>query len=203
MAPAQRNSRHRPAGTMEMKPITVTREVYQQFICEKVIPAIRDKWPLCHRSDPIKIQQDNAPPHRIPADDPQLVAAVAATGLAITLVNQPPNSPDTNILDLGFFNAVQSLQHKKNTNTIPELVKAVEDSFNEQDGLTLNKVFITHQQCLEQIILCDGGNNYRIPHMGKEALARQGQLPVSIGVSYELQVKIGLLQQGDEHEAVI
>ena len=82
-------------------------------------------------------------------------------------------------------------------------MKAVEDSFNEQDGLTLNKVFITHQQCLEQIILCDGGNNYRIPHMGKEALARQGQLPVSIGVSYELQVKIGLLQQGNEHEAVI
>ena len=183
--------------------IAVTRDVYRQFLCEKVIPAIGEKWPVCHRSVCIKIQQDNAPPHLIPANDPQFQAAVAATGLSICLVNQPPNSPDTNILDLGFFNAVQSLQHQKNTNTIPELVKAVEDSFNEQDRITLNKVFLTYQQCLEQIILCEGGNNYKIPHMGKERLARQGQLPVSIGVSHELQAKIGLLQQGDAVAAVI
>jgi hypothetical protein len=46
---------------------------------------------------------------------------------------------------------------------------------------------LTHQQCLEQIIIRDGGNNYKPPHMGKERLLRQGQLPVSIGVSDELQ----------------
>jgi hypothetical protein len=51
----------------------------------------------------------------------------------ITLVNQPPNSPNTNVLDLGYFNAIQSLQHRKHTNTVPELVKAVEDSFKSKN----------------------------------------------------------------------
>jgi hypothetical protein len=68
-------------------------------------------------------------------------------------------------------------------------VKAVEDSFKKLDKQTLNKVFLTHQQCLEQIILCDGGNTFKLPHMGKERLLRQDQLPVSIGVSDELQAK--------------
>jgi hypothetical protein len=118
----------------------------------------------------------------------------------ISLVNQPPNSLDTNALDLGYFNAIQSLQHRKHTNTVPELVKAVQDSFAELNRQTLNKVCLTHQHCLEQIILYCGGNNYKLPHMGKERLARQGQLPVSIGVSDELQAKIQLLQQ-EEQEA--
>jgi hypothetical protein len=74
----------------------------------------------------------------------------------------------------------KSLQQRKQNNTIPELVKAVEDSFVELDRHTHNKVFLTHQQCLEQIILCDGGNNYKLPHMGKERLLRQGQLTVEI-----------------------
>jgi hypothetical protein len=65
-----------------------------------------------------------------------------------------------NDLDLGYYNAIQSLQHRKHTNTIPELVKAVEDSVVELDRQTLNKVFLTHQQCLEQIILGDTTTTY-------------------------------------------
>jgi hypothetical protein len=72
-------------------------------------------------------------------------------------------------------------------------VKAVKDIFKELDKQTLNKVFLTHPQCLETIILCDGGYNYKLLHMGKERLLRQGQLPVSI--SDELQAKIQQLQQ--------
>ncbi len=40
---ATRNSRNRPAGTLEVKPVNVTRDVYRSFIVEKVIPAIREK----------------------------------------------------------------------------------------------------------------------------------------------------------------
>lgn len=198
MVEAQRSSRNRPAGTMVMKPLpNITKEVYREFICEKVIPAINRKWPRCHLSVPIKIQQDNAKPHLIPANDPQLLAAVATTEVDISLVNQPPNSPDTNVLDLGYFVAIQSLQHRVVTNTIPDLVKAVEDSFAELDYATLNKVFLTHQKCLESIILCGGGNDYKLPHMNKDRLARQGQLPVSIQVTDELRQKIQLLQPGE------
>ncbi|KAG7346706.1 hypothetical protein IV203_005775 [Nitzschia inconspicua] len=195
MIQAQRSSRNRPAGTMVMKPLpNITKEVYRQFICEKVIPAINEKWPRCHRSVPIKIQQDNAKPHLIREDDPLLVAAIAATGMHISLLNQPPNSPDMNVLDLGYFNAIQSLQHRTDTTSIPALVKAVEDSFAELDYAKLNKVFLTLQKCLESIILCGGGNNYKMPHVHKDQLARQGQLPVSIEVTDELRQRIQLLE---------
>jgi hypothetical protein len=43
--PAQRGSRNRPRGTLETKLISVTKAVYKQFILNKVLPAIKEKWP--------------------------------------------------------------------------------------------------------------------------------------------------------------
>jgi hypothetical protein len=40
MVPAQCSSHNWPAGTMVMKPMSGTKEVYHEFICNKVIPAI-------------------------------------------------------------------------------------------------------------------------------------------------------------------
>ena len=39
---------------------------------------------------------------------------------------QPPNSLDLNVLDLGFFNSIQNLQHEQLTSIIDELISAVE-----------------------------------------------------------------------------
>ena len=43
-ARAQRNSANRPAGTTIIRPVTVAREVYRDFLVNKVIPAVKDKW---------------------------------------------------------------------------------------------------------------------------------------------------------------
>ncbi|KAK9697442.1 hypothetical protein RND81_08G037800 [Saponaria officinalis] len=44
--PAARRSRYRPRGTMETKAIeSITKEVTRACIIEKVIPAIKSKWP--------------------------------------------------------------------------------------------------------------------------------------------------------------
>lgn len=67
-----------------------------------LLPAIRARWLAAERGMPIYIQQDNAKTH-IPVDDPEFVAAAQAEGWDIRLTLQPPNSPDLNILDLGFF----------------------------------------------------------------------------------------------------
>jgi hypothetical protein len=142
----------------------------------------------------IKLQQDNTTPHRaITNTDPDFRAAVAAAGgLNITVVDQPAQSPDTNVLELGYFNYIESHQKKKKkkkqpiTNTITELVGAVEESFMELDRLTLNELFVTHQRVLEAIIMNDGGNKYRLPHMIKDELLRRGQLPVPVSVSDDL-----------------
>ena len=50
----------------------------------------------------IEIQQDNAKLH-ILDNDPIFREAANQGGFNIHLIQQPPNSPDMNVLDLGFF----------------------------------------------------------------------------------------------------
>jgi hypothetical protein len=59
----------------------------------------------------IFIQQDNARPH-LSLHDKLFCDDVKQDGFDIRLVCQPANSPDLNILDLGFFNSLQSTQLK-------------------------------------------------------------------------------------------
>jgi hypothetical protein len=68
----------------------------------KVLPAIRAKWPREDVDKPIFIQQDNAPTH-LPMNDPAFCEAAKQDGFDIRLICQPPNSLDFNILDLDFF----------------------------------------------------------------------------------------------------
>jgi hypothetical protein len=92
----------------------------------QVLLAIRSKWPREDVGRPIFIQQDNAPSH-LKLDDPEFCAAAKLGGFDIRLICQPPNSPDFNILDLGFFRAIQAIQYKKDAKTIEALVPAVKE----------------------------------------------------------------------------
>ena len=74
----------------------------------KLLPAIKALWPASERGHIIYIQQDNAKTH-ISVNDSVFCAAAQADGWDIRLTCQPPNSPDLNILDLGFFAALQAL----------------------------------------------------------------------------------------------
>ena len=96
------------------------------MLLEKVIPAVKSKWPAAKRKQPIIIQQDNAKPH-CSVDDPLLVQATTENQRKISCRCQPPNSPDLNVLELGYFNSMQSLQHQKVPKTIDNLVSAVEE----------------------------------------------------------------------------
>lgn len=174
--PAKRSSKNRAAGTLETKAITVTKEVTKSCLIEKVLPAIRAKWPHSGAVETIYIQQDNARPH-IRGLDPEFVEAATQDGFDMRLSFQPPSSPDLNVLDLGFFRAIQSLQYQKAPKTIDELVDAVEKSFEEMSSDNLNRVFLTLQSCMVEIMKVNGGNNYKLPHMGKSHLIRNGILP--------------------------
>ncbi|XP_027076959.1 uncharacterized protein [Coffea arabica] len=174
--PAKRNSKNRTAGTLETKPIlSITKDVIRSCLIEKLLPAIREKWP-CSSSKMIFIQQDNAKPH-LGINDDEFVEAAKIDGFDIRLCCQPANSPDMNVLDLGFFRAIDSLQHQKAPSTIDEFVSAVEKAFDMFPSEDLNKVFLTLQLCMVEVIKICGGNNYKIPHMNKEKYVRNGQLP--------------------------
>ena len=58
------------------------------------------------------IQQDNAKPH-IKVDDAEFLQEASRDGFDIRLCFQPPNSPDLNVLELSFFQAIQSRQEQK------------------------------------------------------------------------------------------
>lgn len=88
-----------------------------------MVPTIKNKWPAC-LSKTIHIQQDNAKPH-INNNDPDFRAVASSDGFNISLVQQPPNSPDLNVNDLGFFRAIQSLQQQQACKNADELIAAV------------------------------------------------------------------------------
>jgi hypothetical protein len=178
--PAKRFSKNRSRGTLVTKAITsVNKESIRQMMLENVIPAIKEKWPLATRMQPIIIQQDNAKPH-CSVDDSSLVEAATEGTWKISFRCQPPNSPDLNVLDLGYFNSIQSLQHKKAPKSIDELIEAVHESFNALTADSLNDVFLSLQMCMEEIMRCDGGNNYKLRHMSKAKLRREGRLPMTL-----------------------
>ncbi|XP_051152720.1 uncharacterized protein LOC127266508 [Andrographis paniculata] len=183
---------------MVTKPLeSITKEVTKELLINKVIPTIKEKWPV-DRDKNIIIQQDNAKPH-INNDDPEFRQAANSDGFNISLVFQPPNSPDTNVNDLGWFRALQSLQITILGTTVDDLLEAVHKSFQELSHTTLDSVFLSLQAYLGEIIANLGSNNYKIPHIGKNSLRRSGDLPKDLQVDHEM-IKISIDHLMDANE---
>jgi hypothetical protein len=69
------------------------------------------------------IQQDNTPTHW-KVDDTQFCECAKQHGFDIRLIMQPTNSSYFNVLDLGFFGAIQTIQYKKNAKTLKDFILA-------------------------------------------------------------------------------
>ena len=95
-----------------------------------------------------------------------------------------------NVLDLRYFSSIQSLQYRRSLDTVIKLVQATVESFVELDSYKLNDIFLTLQICMEQTIINDSGNNYKIRHINKRKLERENRLPVSIVVSNKVMAKL-------------
>ena len=103
----------------------------------------------------------------------------------INILTQAPKSPDTNICDLSFFRALQSAQWRSGIeDNIDGLIAQVLRAFETFDVRRKNDFgFLTLQCCLDDILKCNGGNDYSIRHMGKERMLREGILPDRIEAS--------------------
>ncbi|KAG3136277.1 hypothetical protein PI126_g17884 [Phytophthora idaei] len=106
-APAVRSSARRPACAIATKEGRVAKATYRKMLIERLLPAIRERWPSAGGGMHLLMQLDNTPAH-IAATDAAFVAATSQQGLEIELCCQPPNSPDLNCLDLGLFTAIQA-----------------------------------------------------------------------------------------------
>lgn len=83
----------------------------RDVLINHILPAIMAKQPS-HISKVIYIQQDNAKPH-VTASYPLWIEASRQNGFVFHLVQQPPNNPKLNTLDLGFFTTLQNSNIKK------------------------------------------------------------------------------------------
>ncbi|XP_074297014.1 uncharacterized protein LOC141627685 [Silene latifolia] len=202
--PALRSSVNRAAGTLVTKSVTsITKAVIKDCLINKIIPALKLKWPE-NASKEIYIQQDNARPH-ISDNDPEFRVAASSDGFDIHLMFQPSNSPDLNINDLGFFSSLKSLQHETVATTVLELVAAVENAYEVLVPSKLNFNFLTLQTVMIEIMLTNGHNSFTIPHMRKRVLARLGILPRDLSVDTLLVKECleHLLQQGQGQGAAL
>jgi hypothetical protein len=131
----------------------------------------------------IRVQQDGAPTHIDAADD-LLLQGLQELEIEnkVLLYTQPANSPDCNINDLGFFRALQALYQKSTPSNVGEIINNVQEAYEAYDHKKINRIWLSLQCCLNQIIEHHGNNDYKLVHMQKERLEREGQLPVTLAV---------------------
>ncbi|KAK9751009.1 hypothetical protein RND81_02G235600 [Saponaria officinalis] len=136
-------------------------------------------------SKEITIQQDNAKPH-LSGKEKDLIEAATSDGFNIKLTQQPAMSPDLNILDLGFFRSIKSLQDENPAKNVEELVKNVQDAYERETVECLDNVWLSLQACTVKIMKMKGHNNYKLLHLRKAAQRRQGTLLRDLVVDEDL-----------------
>ena len=72
------------------------------------------------------------------------------------------------------------MQNKKAPKTINELVSAIVKSFETFSTVESNKIFLTLQSHMIEIMKAKGSNKYKIPHIKKAMLQREGWFPTQM-----------------------
>ncbi|KAG7337411.1 hypothetical protein IV203_033525 [Nitzschia inconspicua] len=133
-----------------------------------VLPDVKKKMPIDNN---IILQQDGAKAH-LPDDDPLFAAKVTelfGDPTAVKLYTQPAQSPDLNVNDLGFFNSLQSRYYQTAPKDALELIEMVEETYKNYPAKKLNRIWLTLQSVMNQVINQRGDNDYTIPHMKKSS----------------------------------
>ncbi|ETV84163.1 hypothetical protein H257_03450 [Aphanomyces astaci] len=187
--PAMRNSRNRAAGTMVTTLVNVNTLVYQDFVLNKVVPAIKAKFPSANKQ--VVLQHDNAKPHR--SINSAVFQGVSTDGWTFVVRCQPLNSPYLNVLDLGFFASIQAQQYKSFSIFVDDVIRATMGAFDPLCSNKLEDVYLTLQVVMRLVLHHLGGNQFRLPHLKKEAMRRAGTLMAIV------TCPLALLYQADLH----
>jgi len=66
-----------------------------------------------------------------------------------------------------------------------QIIDMVMECYQDYDRRKINRIWLTYQTVMNMILECDGDNKYKIPHMNKDKMEREGNLPVSIAVTVD------------------
>ncbi|RHY22845.1 hypothetical protein DYB36_013416 [Aphanomyces astaci] len=140
-----------------------------------------EKW---FNTDKDRRTQDNTTPHRSITD--AVLESVSTDGWTFVMRIETPNSPDLNMLDLGLFAFIQSLQLKKVSRTVDEVIRYTLAAFDELSYEKLESVFLTFQAIMRLVLEHAGDNNYALRHLKKAALRRAGLLMSNVSCPVSL-----------------
>ena len=102
---AQRSSKNGERGTIELKAINVTGEAWHDMMIQRVLPTIHKKF--WHAERYIVLQIDGARAHFKASIQSNIEQALHVDEFSMTIDKQPPNSPNLNVLDLGYLHSLQ------------------------------------------------------------------------------------------------
>ena len=189
MVEAKRSSINRDAGTLEFKPSECNRASVTRMLIDEIIPAIRMLTPK-NVGGLVTIQQDNAPPHVTDggAHIPELVKVMAGGRgrLGIRIEQQPAQSPDFNVFDLGLFNSMDKAREQEDVSNEEELFAEVERVFWDLSPVTVDSVWLSLQLALLGSMEVDGGNHNMVRHTAKAKRKKEGNLEENVRVSKNL-----------------
>lgn len=184
----KRASVNRPAGVYETKPRSIDSIFYHE-LCTKpggLIATVKEKM-AWRKHTGIVIQHDGAGPHNGKGNTAALTAAGLANGWHIKFRTQPAQSPDLNIMDLGFFHSLKArASHlKMDANNLPELIAKVKEAFAQYPWQTLQNIWAHQIECWRIILQVDGDNQYPQLHGGARRRVKAGGSAVNLSVDVD------------------
>jgi len=115
------------------------------------------------RDEEIVVQHDRAPPHRGKGNKTKLDGVRKVNGRKISILREPPQSPDLNILDLGIFSSLKRRisKHTGISKTTEDLKKAANEVYNSYDTVTMGRAWARLFVQYTEILRNGVGNDYK------------------------------------------
>ena len=199
---AKRNSKNRAKGDECIQEVSVTAESYREFMVKEggIFDAIKEKMPWM-KGKPIIIQHDGAKPHDGNGNKDFLNDEGCKEGWNISIVTQPPQSPDLNILDLGFFNGLKKRIHgdyamAKNRD---ELMEGVRKAYEAYPRESLDHIWAHLFDCYQEILKCNGGNQYKAPHSRLRKMGKNEDTAVNLKYDEKLYLAARKIAESDSN----
>ena len=82
---------------------------------------------------------------------------------------------------------------------IDDMKSKVGQAFTDYEPRKLEKGWVTLASVLDEVLKCDGDNDFKIPHMGKDKILREtGSLPLRLPASEEAMRMIERFEEEEE-----
>lgn len=146
---AQRSSKNHTKGDVYKVDCTMTSAIFYELMYNEVMPIVSNKMNWCKN---VFIQMDNARPHVGKNNVQKLNDFGDSLIPTVTVTNQPTQSPDLNINDIGLFHSLNKRIQKSMCNNLDALWTVLQDEFWATEEKILTSLFSTKSRTIQQII---------------------------------------------------